>query len=114
MKITILYVGSSLLAPLKNAEREINRAHNLDLRVAAYNFGSPLSDCEWLEVEGDLSTANVNVDYSGFGLNDGTVSVSITDYQFQFVIPIVGTTITMPSYKTTLTAESAGLIPADV
>ena len=62
----------------------------------------------------NLSTANVQVNYSGFGLNAGTVTVSITNYQFQFVIPIVGTTITMPSYKTTLTAESAGLIPADV
>jgi Flp pilus assembly protein TadG len=62
----------------------------------------------------DLSTGNVNVDYNGFGLNAGTVTVSITDYQFQFVIPIFGTTITMPSYKTTLTAECAGLIPADV
>jgi magnesium chelatase subunit H len=59
MNITVLYVGSSLLAPLKNAEREINRAHKLDLRVAPYNFGSPLSDSEWLEVEQDLSVANV-------------------------------------------------------
>jgi hypothetical protein len=56
LKITILYVGSSLLAPLKNAEREINRAHNLDLRVAAYNFGSPLSDREWQDVDSDLET----------------------------------------------------------
>lgn len=62
----------------------------------------------------NLSTANVNVQYSGFGLNAGTVSVSITDYEFQFVIPIVGTKITMPNYKTTLTAESAGLIPDNV
>ena len=54
-----LYVGSSLLAPLKNAEREINRVHKLDLRVAAYNFGSPLSDDEWVEVERDLEEANV-------------------------------------------------------
>jgi magnesium chelatase subunit H len=59
MNVTVLYVGSSLLAPLKNAEREINRAHKLDLRVAAYNFGSPLNDCEWLDVEKDLETANV-------------------------------------------------------
>src|SRR5215510_13177055 len=51
MKITVLYVGSSLLAPLKNAEREINRAYRLDLRVAAYNFGAPLSDREWQEVD---------------------------------------------------------------
>jgi magnesium chelatase subunit H len=59
MKIAVLYVGSSLLAPLKNAEREINRVHKLGLRVAAYNFGSPLSDREWLEVERDLEEANV-------------------------------------------------------
>ncbi len=59
MNIVVLYVGSSLLAPLKNAEREINRAYGLDLRVAAYNFGSPLSDIEWSEVERDLAAANV-------------------------------------------------------
>jgi magnesium chelatase subunit H len=59
MNVTVLYVGSSLLAPLKNAEREINRAHKLDLRVAAYNFGSPLSDREWQDVEHDLKDANV-------------------------------------------------------
>src|SRR6185295_320282 len=59
VNITVLYVGSSLLAPLRNAERELNRAHKLDLRVAAYNFGSPLSDREWQEVESDLKDANV-------------------------------------------------------
>lgn len=59
MNITVLYVGSSLLAPLKNAEREINRAYGLDLRVAAYNFGSPLSDGDWVAVERDLAEANV-------------------------------------------------------
>ncbi len=59
MNITVLYVGSSLLAPLKSAEREINRVHKLELRVAAYNFGSPLSDREWAEVEADLEVANI-------------------------------------------------------
>lgn len=59
MNITVLYVGSSLLAPLKNAEREINRVHKLGLAVAAYNFGSPLSDREWEDVEADLRDANV-------------------------------------------------------
>ncbi|HEY0762218.1 MAG TPA: cobaltochelatase subunit CobN [Pyrinomonadaceae bacterium] len=59
MKITVLYVGSSLLAPLRNAEREINRVHKLGLRVAAYNFGSPFSDREWDDVEEDLKDANV-------------------------------------------------------
>src|SRR5262245_39721046 len=61
----------------------------------------------------NLTPANVSVNYSGFGLNEGTVTVSITGYQFQFVVPIVGTTITMPAYSTTLTGESVGYIPAD-
>jgi len=59
MNITVLYVGSSLLAPLKNAERELNRVYDLDLRVATHNFGSPLSDSEWIDVERDLSQANI-------------------------------------------------------
>ena len=62
----------------------------------------------------NLSTSNVNVAYSGFGLSGGTATVSISNYQFQFVVPIVSTSISMPSYSTTLTAESAGLIPANL
>ena len=62
----------------------------------------------------NLATSNVSVSYAGFGLNQGTVTVSITGYQFQFVVPIVGTTITMPAYSTTLTGESVGFIPADM
>jgi len=62
----------------------------------------------------NLTTTNVSVNYSDFGLNKGTVTVSITDYQFQFVVPIIGTTITMPAYTTTLTGESVGFIPNDM
>ncbi|MGI9068335.1 MAG: cobaltochelatase subunit CobN [Pyrinomonadaceae bacterium] len=59
MKLTVFYIGSSLLAPLKNAERELNRDYNLNLHLAACNFGSPLSDNEWLAVENDLKDADV-------------------------------------------------------
>ncbi|MEP6819114.1 MAG: TadE/TadG family type IV pilus assembly protein [bacterium] len=62
----------------------------------------------------NLTTSNVNVTYSGFGLSGGTATVSISNYQFQFVVPIVSTSISMPSYSTTLTAECAGLIPANL
>lgn len=62
----------------------------------------------------NLTTANVTVNYSDFALNRGTVTVSVTNYQFQFVIPLVGTTITMPGYTTTLTGESVGFIPEDM
>src|SRR5207253_4245276 len=59
MRIAVLYVGSSLLAPLRNAEEEINRRHGLDLRVVAHNFGRMFSDEEWQGIESDLLDADV-------------------------------------------------------
>jgi magnesium chelatase subunit H len=59
LNVTVLYIGSSLLAPLRFAEREINREYNLDLRIAAHNFGSPKTETEWLEIDQDLKTADV-------------------------------------------------------
>jgi Flp pilus assembly protein TadG len=61
----------------------------------------------------NLSTANVTVNYSNFALNKGTVTVGITNYQFQFVLPLLVSSITMPSSSTTLTGESVGWIPAN-
>jgi Flp pilus assembly protein TadG len=59
-----------------------------------------------------LSTSNVTVSRSGdFSVNSGTATVSITGYQFQFVLPMLPKKIVMPHYSTTLTGESAGLIP---
>ena len=59
MNVTALYVGSSLLAPLKHAEREINREHGLDLRITAHNFGAPLNQDEWEVVDAELSDADI-------------------------------------------------------
>ncbi|HYY99754.1 MAG TPA: DUF3479 domain-containing protein, partial [Pyrinomonadaceae bacterium] len=59
MKTTVLYVGSSLLGPLRRAEGEINRRHRASLRVAAHNLGAPLSEGEWAGVERDLSESEV-------------------------------------------------------
>ncbi|HVQ37236.1 MAG TPA: TadE/TadG family type IV pilus assembly protein [Pyrinomonadaceae bacterium] len=59
----------------------------------------------------DLTPANLNVQYQAFGVGEGTVAVTITNYQFQFAVPILGTSIQMPNYQTTLIGESAGVIP---
>ncbi len=59
MNVTVISVGSSLLAPLKNAERELNRDYKLDLRIAAHNFGSPLTETEWVTVTADLRLADL-------------------------------------------------------
>ena len=85
---------------------DIGSVKNIVVYGNAAGSGSPLLP--------NLTTGNVSVTYSGtYQINNGTVAVSITGYQFQFVVPIVGTTITMPNYTTTLTAESVGLVPAN-
>jgi len=59
MKVAVFYVGSSLLAPLRNAEREIKRQHGIDLRVTAWNFGASFSEVQWDEIESNLGEAQV-------------------------------------------------------
>jgi len=59
MKITTFYVGTSLLGPLKRAEAEINRLHDLDLEIAAHNFGAPVTDDQWQRIDNDLSTSEI-------------------------------------------------------
>ncbi|MGB8509059.1 MAG: cobaltochelatase subunit CobN [Pyrinomonadaceae bacterium] len=59
MKIVALYVGSSLLSPLRAAEGEINRLYKLDLSVCAYNFGDALTESVWREVERDVNEAEI-------------------------------------------------------
>lgn len=58
-----------------------------------------------------IDTSNVCVEYSNFGVGQGTVSVSIINYDFHFVVPFITRTIRMPPYRTTVAGESAGVIP---
>ncbi len=90
----------------------LNSAGNVDQVKNVVVFGDAAGGSQ--PTVPNLSTTNVQVTYSNFGLSKGTVSVSVTNYQFQFVIPIVGTTISMPSYTTTLTGESVGFVPDDM
>lgn len=59
----------------------------------------------------DLTPGMIDVAYNDFGVGQGTVAVTISGYQHQFVVPVIGTTITMPDYKSTITGESAGTVP---
>ncbi len=59
VKITVFYVGTSLLAPLRRAESEINSRHRLALRVAAYNCGAPLDEAQWQAAENDLANSEL-------------------------------------------------------
>ena len=59
MKLTVLYVGSSLLAPLRRAEREIEAEHRFGLRIAAHNCTLPFNDAQWAPAERDLAESEI-------------------------------------------------------
>jgi magnesium chelatase subunit H len=59
MKITILYVGASLLAPLKKAEAEIARLYKIDLQVVTHNCGAALAQAEWAAAQRDIADSAI-------------------------------------------------------
>ena len=90
------------------ASTSVDRAKNMVV------YGTPNPDTGAQPVVKGLTTDNVQVSYTGFGVNAGAVKVSIVNYDFSFVVPLFGTTLRMPSYQTTLTGENAGYVPPDM
>ena len=107
----VLWTHNALTDAARRGARyaAVHRADQIDNVKNVVVYGDPAGGTN--PVVENLSTTNVQVNYSNFTLDGGTVQVTITDYQFQFVIPIVGTQIQMPNYTTTLTGESAGTLP---
>lgn len=61
------------------------------------------------DLDGDPDTAPTS-----FGSNLGTATVKISGYSFFLSLPVIGRAVSMGDYSTTLSAESAGEIPADI
>ena len=80
--------------------------------VVVYGTDSPAPGATSLIY--NLQPSNVTVTYSSLNVASGTVSVSIDNYSFPFVLPTQTTSITMPPYRTTLSGECAGFIPPDL
>lgn len=90
-------------------------SHASIARVTVFNNPGTAGDSPILP---GLSTANVQVQYldqtgapTGTFANIRYVRVSITGYQHQLIIPVVGTTITAPPFAATLPRESLGAVP---
>ena len=114
----LLWVHNALADATRRAARyAVTRGKNNDpasdaqkaiKNVAVYGnpegAGNPLVD--------GLTPGKVKIVFSDdYGLGAGSVSVEIEQYEFQFVVPILGTRMQMPAYRTALTSESAGLVP---
>ncbi len=60
-----------------------------------------------------LTTGMVDVNYSDpYFVKTGTATVTISGYTFTFSVPMIGNTLNLPVYKSTMTAESAGTVPS--
>jgi hypothetical protein len=106
-----LWVHNALTDAARKGARYavLHKASDIDAVKRVVVYGDPAGGTN--PVVSNLAIPNVDVSYNNFGLDAGTVSVSITNYQFQFVLPIGLTSIQMPGYTTTLTGECAGILP---
>lgn len=78
-------------------------------------YGTTTAGAAGTEVAWGLSTNQVNVTYStGYDTKNGSVTVTITGYVFNLNIPLIGSSVQLPTYKASATAESAGRVPSDI
>ena len=59
MKVTVFYVGTSLLAPLRRAESDIKARYKVDFQIATYNCGAPLAENDWRAAEKDIGVSEL-------------------------------------------------------
>lgn len=80
-------------------------------------YGDPNADAATAQpVVTGLTMANVALEYQNYnGIQlSSRATVSITGASFKFAVPLVGGTITLPSYRTSSVGESAGFVPCDM
>jgi Flp pilus assembly protein TadG len=106
----VLWVHNALTDAARRGARYavLHKASDIDDVKKIVVYGDLTSTTPLLE---NLTTDNVTVTYNAFNLDSGTASVSVHDYQFQLILPLLVSSISMPNYTTTLTGESVGLIP---
>ena len=112
----LLWVHNSLVDATRRAARyAVNQGMSTGAQTGAKNMavygnaagaGQPMVP--------DLSAAQVKLTYQNFELGGGTVTAEIVDYKFNFVLPLVSQQLSMPAYKTSLTGENAGYVPANI
>ncbi|MFN0086334.1 MAG: TadE/TadG family type IV pilus assembly protein [Blastocatellia bacterium] len=111
----LLWTHNALVdATRKGARYAVMNAQNTTATQNMVVYGKAAPTGSDTPILSGLTTGQVTVTYTSFGVKKGTVEVKISGYQFNFVIPLVGSSMAMGEYKTTLTGESAGQIPAAI
>ncbi|HZH89507.1 MAG TPA: TadE/TadG family type IV pilus assembly protein [Pyrinomonadaceae bacterium] len=112
----LLWVHNSLVDASRRAARyAVNRDTGGTAQAAAKNmavYGNAAGEGQPLVQ--DLKPEQVSISYQDFTLGGGSVTVEIVDYDFNFVLPLVSQKLSLPTYKTSLTGENAGYVPADI
>lgn len=101
--------GSRYAATVSNSSASQTAIKNMVVYGNTAGTGTP-------QVYG-LTTSMVSLTYSStYDTKNGSVTVRIPkgSYVFNLNIPLIGSSVSMPEYKATVTAESAGRTPSDI
>jgi Flp pilus assembly protein TadG len=109
----MLWIHNSLVDATRRAARyAVNQGMSTGAQTGAKNmavYGNAAATGQPLVQ--DLTVSQVKLTYQNFELGGGTVTAEIENYDFKLVLPLVGKTMRLPAYKTSLTAENAGYVP---
>ena len=95
--------GTTTACAVNNSGPSLTAIRNFAVYGNAAGTGSPLV--------GNLQPTNVNVEYCNFGVGSGSVSVYISGYSYDVLIPFINLQLNMPDNRTTVRGESAGTFP---
>lgn len=109
----LLWIHNALTEVARSGARAavINQADATRLKnIIVYGTASPAPGAD--PVVPGLTMDMVAVTYSSdFGVNLGTATVTISGYTFNFSVPLLGSSVSLPTYKSAMTGESAGIVP---
>src|SRR5262245_44416128 len=91
----LLWTHNALADAVRRGARyAVIHAKNMDKVKNVVVYGNPAGDGQ--SVVNGLAPSNVTVTYSNpFGAKIGNVSVKITGYNFNFALPLIGSTLAM-------------------
>lgn len=109
----LLWIHNTLTEAVRQGARYASLHAQNEAQVKAvvvYGVAVPAAGAQ--PVAAGLTTDLVQVAYSSpFGVKIGAVTVTISGYAFNFTVPLLGRVVNLPMYKSTMTAESAGVMP---